>query len=91
MGIILIICHLRQIVQQTVQTDTIIGDIGVRLLGHREGEQSAQTITDGAGLAVGVGHRASGGERRLQVFDPLGFVELAEQVENALHSSWFYR
>ena len=75
--------YLSKSAKQPVQPDAVVGDVDVRvgLLAMHEGEPAAQAVAHGAGLAVGARQRAGGGERRLQVLDPLVLVECLQQRE----------
>ena len=69
--------HLAEVVQQVVESDAVIGDvgIGVRLFGHHEGETAAEAVAHRGDAAVGARQFARGGDRGLEVFDALGLVE----------------
>ena len=78
--------HFVQIAHEAIETDAVIRDIdvGIRLLGHHERQQAAQTVAHRPGFAVAAAQGARGGQGRFQVLDALCLVEGAEQFEGFL-------
>ena len=81
--------HLAELVEQVVEADAVIGDVdvGVGLLGHHEGEPSAEAVAHRADAAVAARQLARGGDGRLEVVDALRLVEAVHQRKARFHSA----